>query len=142
MTARLALGGALGLRALSGVKLARLDSRAIMGIYWVYNGNFKESVNVKVDMLDAQIEARALSPSETVLGWLLLVYPRMTPPQDFIGEYRVTVGDTVGARTTAEFGKRGTETEDFGSSGITKVGKFDISGYPILQYQDNPNYWY
>jgi hypothetical protein len=79
-----------------------------MGIYWVYNGNFKESVNVKVDMLDAQIEARALSPSETVLGWLLLVYPRMTPPQDFIGEYRVTVGDTVGARTTTEFGKRGT----------------------------------
>lgn len=121
------------------IKCARIDSLSI-SLFYVSNDDFKHAHSIKMDMLDALIMNRALSPSETVSGYLLLVYPRSEQAKTFTGRFRITIGDTGGAKYAQEVDR--TDAGDFGSMSITGDGRFDISGFPILSYQDNRNYWY
>ena len=121
------------------IRLARINSSSVL-IFWVVNGDFTAArlIKPRPAMLDELIEGRAMSPKETVSGWILLVYPGISPPVRFTTNYRITVGDTTGTSLVQE--TKGSES-DVGTAGWFLGGSYDISRYPVALYQNNPNYW-
>lgn len=115
-------------------------SGSTVNTFYVSSGDFEHARAVKIDLLDSLIQNRALSPGETVSGFLLVIYPRSVEVKRFVGKFRVTIGDTSGVEYAQEI-ETPTKNGGVGGLGLTLDGTMDISSYPIWLYQDNHNYW-
>jgi hypothetical protein len=119
------------------VRLARIEGSTVQ-LFAVPNSDLHKAILVTPTLLDTMLENRAMSPKETVEGWLLLAYPRGN--DEFNGKFRFTVADTMGTKYSQLVAASG--AGDFGPNTLQFPRiNYDLSPYPVVLYQDSPGYW-
>jgi len=118
------------------IKPAMIDGRTVQ-IFMAPNADLKTATLIKAVTLDEILSNRAMSPKETVTGWILLVYPH--GKEIYNGKYRFSIADTRGHRLNQQTADL--NAGNFQKSELHTAGIFDLSQYQIRYYQDLPGYW-
>jgi len=103
-------------------------------LFDVINNDFTKAGLLTPIMLDSMLENRAMSPNETVKGFLMLAYPRGN--DQFNGKFRFAIADTGGAKYSQQ--EADTNAGNFGGNSLPGGGFQDISKYPTAFVQDSP----
>jgi hypothetical protein len=108
-------------------------------LFVVAGSDFTNAAEVRGEMLADELREKGIGANKTVSGWLALVFPRISISESKFPDFRVTIADTLGGKTTVEAGK--VYPGNLSHNSLTVVGRKDISDSKVILIQDIPAYW-